>query len=302
MNSIQLKTFCAVARKRSFTLAAKEVYLSQSTVSFHIRSLEQEFGVKLFDRAGREVTLTQAGELLLDYSQRILDLEKAAHQSVEELQGLVRGDLKIGASTIPGEYIAPYCLGAFKEKYPDIALTLGVADTARVAAGVAAGDFELGLVGAAMNQPALTFEPFAEDQVVLIAAPGRVQWGPQPLALEDVLSLPLLVREPGSGTRSALEQALGGRGLSLANLNVVMELGSTQAIKAGVRAGLGVSFVSAWAITDERRWGLLEVIPLRDFAIRRQFYLSHRKQRTLSPAAAAFARFLRENPPTPPEV
>jgi len=301
MNSIQLQTFCAVARKRSFTQAAQEVNLSQSTVSFHIRSLEQEFGAKLFDRATREVTLTQAGELLLDYSQRILDLEKTAHQTIDELQGLVRGDLKIGASTIPGEYMAPPRLGAFREKYPDIALTLGVADTAKVVTGVLTGDFELGLVGAAMNQPALTFEPFAEDQVVLITAPGHVELN-RPYALQDILSWPYLLREPGSGTRAALEQALGERGLTLSDLNVVMELGSTTAIKAGVRAGLGVSFVSAWAVQDERQWGLLERISLPDFPIRRRFFLIHRTHRTLSPAAAAFARFLRENPPTPPEV
>ena len=299
MNSIQLRTFAAVARKRSFTQAAQEVHLSQSTVSFHIRSLEQEFGVKLFDRAGREVTLTRAGELLRDYGRQIQDLETAAHQAIDDFQGLMRGELRIGASTIPGEYIAPPLLGAFRKEYPEVAVSLHIADSAGIIAGVQSGDLEFGLVGAEMKKETLIFEPFAQDELVLIAAPGERESDP-PNTIRDVLSRPLLLREPGSGTRSALEQTLAPQELTLDDFNLAMELGSTQAIKAGVRAGLGVSFVSAWAVQDECQWGLLEILPLSDFTVRRPFFLTHRAHRSRSPADTAFTHFLQDNTPSLP--
>lgn len=292
MDLRQLEIFAKVAELGSFSRAAEALFLTQPTVSEHIRSLEQEFGVRLLDRLGRGAAVTRAGQLLLSHARHMLAVSREARQAMDGFLGRMSGELSIGASTIPGEYILPPLIGRFKEKYPDISITLLIGDSQRAVDWVAEGRVELGVVGARLAHRAVGFQELMPDDVVVVV-PGTHAWrGRTDITLDELRTQPLLIRERGSGTRAALEHALGGAQLDMGAFRIAGEMGSTQAIKQAVRAGVGVSVISRRAVEDECRSGLLTCLRIKELPIARSFYLATHKERSRSPLAEGFRVFV----------
>ena len=292
MDLRQLEIFVKVAEFRSFSKAAEALYLTQPTVSEHVRTLEDELGVRLLDRLGRGAAATPAGLLLLSYAQRLLSLAREARQAMEGFQGRMSGDLLIGASTIPGEYVLPTLIGRFKEKYPDISITLLIGDSQAVSDWVAEGRAELGVVGARLPVRGVEYKELMPDEVVVVVRGTHAWLGRKEVTLAELREEPLLIRERGSGTRAAIEAALSETGTDLSAFRVVGEMGSTQAIKQAVKAGVGASLVSRRAVEEECASGRLWCLRIRDVTITRAFHLATHKERSRSPLSDAFRVFL----------
>lgn len=291
-----IQVFLAVWKNRSFSRAAQEVHLTQPTVSGHIQVLEETLGVRLFDRGGKEVTPTKAGEILYPFARQILRLNLQAEREIAMFLGQEKGSLDLGGSNIPGQYILPGLIGRFKAKRPSIRVILRISDTAAIAAAVASGELELGMVGAVVQKKSLRFEPCFDDEMVLIVSPGHRLADCKKVSINNLASEPFILREKGSGTRLASERALQAAGnLQLSDLQIVAEMGSTEAIRQAVRAGLGCSIVSRRAVKDDLEHGLLHAPVLEGVQLSRKFYLIWHNQRTLSPLAHAFRSFLLPN-------
>ncbi len=292
MDLRQLEVFVKVAELGSFSRAAEALFLTQPTVSEHIRALEEELGLRLLDRLSRGAAATKAGQLLLSYARQILQLHRDARQALEQFQGRMSGELVAGASTIPGEYVLPLLIGRFKEKYPDISISLLIGDTRQALDWLLEGKVEVGVVGARVPEPALGYQELMPDELVLVVSSGHPWHGRKTVALDEVRAEPLIVRERGSGSRQALERALEEVGLDLGDFRVVSEMGSTQAIKQAVKAGVGISLISKRAVEDECRANLLWCVKVKDLRFSRSFYLVTHRGRTRSPLAEAFREFL----------
>lgn len=292
MDLRRLEIFAKVAELGSFSRAAEALSLTQPTVSEHVRALEEELGVQLLDRLGRGAVPTPAGQLLLGYALRILGLAREGRQALDQFQGRLRGDLTVGGSTIPGEYVLPALIGRFRAKYPDIAITLLIGSSRQVSEWVEAGRVELGVVGAQPTSRNLESRELMADEIVVIVPPDHRWAMRQTVGLDDVRAEPLVLRERGSGSREAFERALGAVGLDLSAFRVAGEMGSTQATKQAVRAGIGVALISRRAVEDECRARLLTCLKVRDLAVTRSFYLVIHRDRTRSPLAQAFREFV----------
>lgn len=286
----QLEIFCTVAEQRGFSLAAAALGLTQPTVSFQIAALEEELGTRLFERGGRTTVLTKSGEVLYKYAREILALSGEAAQAIHSLKGLLWGEVTLGASTIPGEYILPSALQAFRAAHPGIALAVEIGDTAGIVRRVLNNEVDLGVVGAGEKNEKLVFTRFVRDRLVVIAPPEGWFSGDH-LSLEELRKVPFVMRENGSGTRTVMERKLREKGIE--NLNVVMTLGSTEAVKRAVESGAGVSIVSERAIRNEVQLGRLRRMEIEGVDLRRDFFIVHRKQKVLSPAAGALLEFLK---------
>jgi DNA-binding transcriptional LysR family regulator len=290
----QLRVFCAVVEKRSFSRAGEVVYLSQPTVSLQISALEQELGTKLLDRRGREVAITRTGETLYDYARKVLELVEEAEQAIEQLKGLVKGKLTLGASTIPGEYILPNLLAEFKAKYPGIDINLIIGDTKGIIEKVTDNEVEVGVVGTREKSEKLVFDPFTTEKLVLIAALNSSWFKHDEAILEELKEVPLILRESGSGTMATVKRNLHQAGIKEEDLTVMMRLGSTAAVKRAVESGAGVSLISERAIENELKLGTIKTIPVKDLKLDREFFIVYSKKKSHSPAAQALLQFLQE--------
>jgi DNA-binding transcriptional LysR family regulator len=292
MDLRRLEVLLKVAELGSFSRAAEALFLTQPTVSEHVRALEKDLGVQLLDRLGRGAAPTPAGQLVLGYAHRILALMREARQAVDQFQGRMLGELIVGGSTIPGEYILPALIGQFKAKYPDISISLRVGSSQQVSEWVEEGRVEIGVVGARPGSRGLVARELMADRMVIVVPPDH-PWSRRPsVTLADVRAEPLVVRERGSGTRQALERALAEAGTELAAFRVAGEMGSTQAVKQAVRAGIGVALMSKLAVEDECRARLLVCVQVRGLDVRRSFHLVTHRERSRSPLAQAFLEFV----------
>ncbi len=298
MDLRRLEIFAKVAELGSFSRAAEALFLTQPTVSEHIRALEDELGLQLLDRLGRGATPTRAGQLFLGYTQRILALAREARQAIDQFQGRMSGELVVGGSTIPGEYLLPTLIGRFKGKYPEIAITLLIGDSRQVSEWVEEGRVELGVVGARPPSRALDSRALMTDELVVVVPAGHPWFTHESITLEELRTEPMIVRERGSGSRGALERALAAISLDLGAFRVAAEMGSTQAVKQGVRAGVGVSLISKRAVEDECRARLLHCVKVRDLRVSRSFYLVTHRDRSRSPLASAFLEFIESEFPS----
>ena len=294
MDIRKLEVFCKVYELRSFSRAGDETYLSQPTVGGHIKSLEDHLGCRLFDRLGKEVVPTRAGDILYEHAVKIIQLREETERAISLFQGKLKGKLLVGGSTIPGDYILPALLGEFRETYPDVVTSLKVGDTKQIVDMVLDAEIEVGMVGARLEHPSVIYHVFQEDELILAAAYGNTFSQRAPLSLGDLTTIPFVLREYGSGTRITLEQALREFSFGLKKFNVVAEMGSTQAVKEAVRAGMGLSILSRRAVEDEIRFNLLVEIPVKGLAIKRHFYLVTHRSRTMFPICQAFWNFCTE--------
>ena len=298
MDLWHVEVFYHVAKHRSFSKAAEVLLLTQPTVSGHIKALEEHLTLVLFDRLGRDIRLTRAGEVLYGYAQQLLATKTAAVQALQELQEGLRGELVIGGSSIPGQYVLPRVLGYFQPRYPGITIVLSVTDTMETLERISRGDLELGLVGATVSHPQIVYHPFTEDELVLAVASGHPWAGQRTVPRHLLAEQPFIQRERGSGSRLVVEQTLQAHGLDPTRLNVIAEMGTTEAIKQAVKAGIGVSIISRLALADEIRAGSICTVRLEQLTIRRHFSIVRHKAHTLSPLARTFERFLHTFDPT----
>ena len=292
MDLRRLEIFVRVAEFGSFSRAAEALFLTQPTVSEHVRALEDELGVQLLDRLGRGAAPTPAGQLLLGYARKLLALAGEAQQAVDQFQGRVSGELIVGGSSIPGEYVLPSLIGAFRAKHPEIAVTLLIGDSRSVQEWVESGRVELGVVGVRPTGRSLDSRQLMADELVVVVAPDHPWVGRGNISVEDIRHEPLILRERGSGSRDTLERALATVGLDFGAFRIVGEMGSTQAIKQAIRAGFGVSLISRRAVEDECRARLLGCVSVRDLDVSRAFHLVTHRERSRSPLAQAFLAFI----------
>lgn len=291
-----LETFCRVASLKSFSKAAEDLFLTQPTVSGHILALEKSLSIRLFDRIGREIRLTKAGEIFHRFASRILASRKELVNALSQFSQGIRGELLLGASTIPGEYLLPKLMGKFKREHPRFTISLRIADTKKVVQDVLEGIVEFGLTGAQVKHPSLRYEKFTEDEVIVVSPPAHPLSRKKKVGLEDLLKEPWIIREEGSGTQMAVEKELRRRGTSLKRFDVVLEMGSTSSLKEGVKSGLGLAFLSRRAAEEDLNQGRLSRIDVEGLdPILRQIYIVSHSGRTLSPIGMAFLRFLKKS-------
>ncbi len=287
-----LKVFCKIVESESFSKAADAVYLTQPTVSGHIKKLEEEVGVRLLDRLGHRATPTKAGELLYRYAKRILAVRQEAQQALDEFKGGLRGELTIGASSIPGGYVLPPLIGRFKARYPDISITLEVSSSKEIVNAVIDGAYEVGAVGAKFDDGRIDYQKFAEDEMVLVVPRGHPWAAKGSIKAKDLPSQPFFFREKGSGTRKMMEQALEHHHLSMGAFKVIGEMGNNEAIRQAVKAGAGVAIISKLAVESDIKCRELAVVHIAGLKLTRDFYLITHRHRSLSPICNAFLKFI----------
>lgn len=258
----RLQVFHAVAKQLSFTKAAEILFMTQPAVTFQIKQLEEHFNARLFERGHGRIQLTPAGEVALGYAERILTLSTELDTRIREMTGGLAGPLLIGASTTIAEFLLPRVLGEFKATHPDVQAKVIVGNTELIETRVTEHALDLGLIEGPSSAPALVAEVCCEDELQVIAAPSHVLAGHSELRPSDLVSHPYISRETGSGTREFTDLYFRNAGIDPASLNVIMELGSPEAIKGVVATGIGFAVMSRAAADKDRRLGLLAAVPL----------------------------------------
>ncbi len=286
----QLRTFRAVAEQLSFSAAALELSISQPSVSYQVKELETVLGLPLIDRLGKRVRLTEAGQVLYEYARRTLALLDEAALVMEQMRGIERGTLRVGASTTVGIYVVPLALGGYKKLHPNLAMSLEIGSRDSLQDRLKQCALDVAVLSLHVADPDLVTTPFMEDELVMVVPAGHPLADRRGLTLRDFAGESFLIREPESGTRLAVELAARHAGV---DLKVGMELGSNGAIKHAVEAGLGVAVLSSRAVELERRGGGLVVVDIEGFPIRRPWSIVHLRRRHLPSAVAQFIDYLR---------
>ena len=286
-----LKIFVSVYRNKSFTRAAEDLNISQPTISEHIKNLEHSLSCSLFDRLGRSIKPTPEAEVLYPRALQLLDDLEQMHDEIMAAGTGIRGNLVIGASTIPGTYILPRLAYTFKKLHPDVAFEIIIEDSGKITNMVLQHDLLCGIVGVETPSNKLDFIPVIEDELVLVAT--RKVLDQKSITLEKLAAIPFLQREDDSGTRQTFEFFLGKKNTSSAGFNIVATLGSTSAVKQAVKESLGASVISRIAVQEELDNRTLHEIQIRNLRMKRKFYLVRQKKRTIPPQYHAFCDHLR---------
>lgn len=289
----QLEIFKKVVDLESFSKAADAVFLAQASVSERISNLEATIGVRLLDRLGRRVVPTKAGELLYKHALLLLEMKKTACLEMQDFLGVKRGEVRIGGSTIPGEYILPGIIGHFRESYPMISVSLTVGSSGDIEDLVLEGHFELGVIGSLSTDRNLIVQELWRDELV-VAVPIGHRWSTrEEIDVEEIYEEPFILRETGSGTLRIFEKYMGSMDSgSIEALRAVTRFGTSTAVKEGIKAGLGVSVISSRALATELETGVLKALRIRGLPMSRSFYLIRDKRRMPSPLCIAMLEFL----------
>jgi DNA-binding transcriptional LysR family regulator len=285
----KLEVFLKVYETKSFSKASKILYLTQPTITLHIKDLEETLGVKLLDRNTRKVIPSKAGKIVYEYGKEIIKFLKEMERELELYRDEKKGMVEIGGSTIPGQYILPKIIKGFKEKYSEISIFLKVGDSREIVEKVIKGEFDLGMVGAVFKNKDVIFKSCYEDEIVLIAPPD---FSEDEIDLGKLYKIPLIKREEGSGTWKNAIENLQKKGLDIMKLNIIGEMGSTEAIKEAVKSGLGCGFVSSLAVELENKLNLIKIVKIKDVSIKRKFYLIYPRVKKLTPSEKKFINFI----------
>ena len=290
MDIHQLKVFTSVFKNKSFSKASEELHLTQPTISNHIKALEDEFNSKLFDRLGRTIIPTKEAEVLYRHSMEIIEKADTLKEAIGEFKKDLTGKLIIGTSTIPGVYLIPRMMTAFQKKYPTISFQILISDSRGIIDSISRHELLLGIVGAKLDNEQIKYMPFVEDELIVVSPPSLVK--NNRMRLKDLVQLPMVLREEGSGTRRETEKFFEGKGVSLDSIKITGIFGSTDAVKQAVKAGLGVSILSKFSVTDELKHTILEEIKLTDIQMKRKFYIVTHKKRTLPRLYETFLEYI----------
>ncbi|HEY9720629.1 MAG TPA: LysR substrate-binding domain-containing protein [Oscillatoriaceae cyanobacterium] len=301
MNIDQLKTFVIAADELNFTRAAEILHLTQPAVSQQIKELENFFGVPLFERRGRQVQLSVGGERLRPYARHILSQVDEARSLLSELGGRTYGKLLVGSGNTVGIYLLPQLLGDFQREYPDVVISLKVAETSEVVEMLSHGELDLALLEESPNESRLrhlTRVPFLRDELVLVAPPAKLAVSGQnpgaTISVDELYDLPIIMRQPTSRTRQLIWSRMSDAGVDIERLRVTLEFGNTEAIKQAAMAGLGCGWISTLAVRKELASGLLRVVNVEGLSIQRQLWLVVQQTRYLPERVKRFQAFLLE--------
>ena len=278
MSDRRLQVFHAVARLLSFTKAAEVLHMTQPAVTFQIRQLEEQFDTRLFDRAHNRVSLTEAGHVAFEYAETIFEKYSELENAIREITGNISGSLTLGASTTISEYMLPALLGDFNAKNPDVLLRLRVSNTEGIVSMVENNVIDLGVVEGPVTNKNLLVEVCRKDDLVVVVPPDHELADLKSVSVEKMLEYPFICREEGSGTREVIAEHLKDQGVSKHALKSCLELGSPEAIKGAIQAGMGVSVLSSVSLAKELKLGVLKTIPL-DPPLSREFSFVRQRQK-----------------------
>lgn len=271
MSDFRLKVFLSVAKNLSFTKASQELFVSQPAITKHIQELETTYQTRLFERQGNKISLTAAGQLLLEHSERILDHYKQLEYEMHLLHNAYTGELKLGASTTIAQYVLPPLLASFIEKFPQVNLSLMSGNSREIETALQEHRIDLGLVEGIIRLPNLKYTDFLEDELVAIVHPGSKLIIGDEVLPEDLQRIPLVLRERGSGTLDVFEKALLQHDLKLSSLNVLLYLGSTESIKLFLTNSDCMGIVSVRSVRRELFSGLFRVVEIKEMPLLRTF-------------------------------
>ena len=285
MDIRDLQVFLSVAKHLNYTRAGEEVNLSQPSVSVRMRELERDLGSKLFEQLGKKIALTEAGRLLVPYAMRIIAAMSDARQAIDELQGLERGLLRIGASTTPGMYLIPQTIAHFKQRYPKIEVHLAVKDTRQIEDGVIRNEFDFGFVGGHLAGDEVDVLPWMTDHLVLVVPSNHHLARKKSVKIADLRKEMFILREAGSATRAAVAHHLKKADLEV---DTVMEMENPESVKKAVQSGLGIAFISKFAVESELKAKSLVAVNVKGLDINRELKIVYRKDKHLGRAAQTF--------------
>lgn len=296
MEDHKLKVFCTVAETKSFSKTSEIIHLTQPAVSLQIQALEEVYETKLFDRSSSTVTLTPSGEVLYKYAKEILNLYASAEKVIGEITGLVKGSISIGASSTIGNYLLPGVITDFKRTHLKIKIHLLVGNTKRVVELLNSGNIDLGLVEGEVTRQKMQVDKLIPDELLLVV-PSHHPWAKKKeVSINELTKEPFILREGGSGTRQMIEKFLSVHGVSAHDLKISMVLGSTEAIKAAVENGLGVSIISRWSARKEIKYGTLSLLRIKEQKMVREFSLITNKGAVSSHAVDEFLTYIKSYP------
>lgn len=285
MDFKQIEAFVNVAKHKSFSKAADAIYLSQPTISAHIASLEQELGIILFDRNGKDIRLTHGGSLFLEYAINLMNIRNNAITNLANYNNKIAGKLIISSSTAPCRFILPKLVTIFKESFKDVTFDIKEESTKNVVDMIIGGESEIGIVGEILKDSRLSYTKIADDNLVLVSNYPNLS---EELDIEDIFDESFILREKGSATRSTFEDALNSHGYSPSRLKVFAEVSSLEAVLQFVKNGTGLSVVSELACEDYIKSGLIRKHTIKGLNMSRDIYAVIHTRRTLSPASRAF--------------
>jgi LysR family transcriptional regulator, transcriptional activator of the cysJI operon len=296
MNIEHLKVFYVVAKGNSFSETAKILHLSQPSISLQIQQLESTLATKLFERTTKRISLTPTGELLYKYAEKILNLVHETKKEISLLSESIHGDLIIGASLTIGGYILPYILGRYQKEFPNVKLILKLDNSQQVIEKLSNQEIHVGFIESLKIYPDVQQIPFMEDELVIITSPGLYHlsdYGKVDITPDELFSLPMIMREQGSGTRQVVEESLRRFQLDPSKLNIILELENTEAIKSAVESGLGISIISKSAIKKELQLGVLQEVSIRGIRLKRKFTFIYNEE-TLTLPSESFFSFIQQ--------
>lgn len=290
LNTNHLKVFHGVAQNLSFSKAANQLYTSQSSVSIQIKKLEDSIGLKLFEQLGKSIYLTEAGNILYSYTQKVFALIDEATQAINEIKGFSKGKLLIGSSTTPGIYLLPKIIGKFITIYPGVVPKLQISNSQHIGEMVSKNLLDFGIIGEEFDYPSdLCIEPWIKDELVLIVSNKHPLASKVSVSLIDLKNTLFVCREIGSSTRSIVENILAKHNFSA---KIIMELNNTEAVKQAVSADLGVSIISRLAVVNNPE---ILTIPIEGLSFSRMLNIICHKGKIFSPSTERFLAFLKDN-------
>lgn len=292
IENFRIRVFRSVAQHLNFSRAAEELLLTQPAVTQQIKALEEELGIPLFDRGGGHIALTPGGAALLPFTEKMKSLGEEAIAAVAGAYGEHAGELSIGASQTIGQYLLPTFIAGFMKTNPKVRMQARGGNTDEMLEALVDREIQLALIEGPEQRKDVHIEPFMEDHMVLVV-PAAHEWANHEVSIEDLKSQPLLVREFGSGSRRVVEKALSAVGLKTKDLTVCIELDSTEGLLNAVEAGLGVTFVSRWAVRNQLSLGTVKLARVQDLKLARRFSMAYPAGPEPTGSVGAFRNFLR---------
>lgn len=280
-----------MARNLSFTKASQELFISQPAISKHVQELEKEYNVRLFERLGNKIQLTKAGQLLLDHANKILKNYQKLNYDMNALQQYTTGELRIGASTTISQYVVPEMIAAFHRQFPDVRISMLSGNSREIEDALSSDIIDIGMVEGVIRQPQLKYTSFMDDELVAIVRSDNTQLTKESISLAELKSIPIVIREFGSGTLDVIQQALKRQGISLSDLDIEMNFGTTEGIKHYVEKSDALGIVSIRSVNKEIYSNIFRIVEIDGMSINRKLSLVE-KQGETSEIAKSFKRFI----------
>lgn len=271
MFDFRLKVFDTVAKRLNFTKAANELNITQPAVTKHIKEIELNLNIKLFERNGTKIKLTKAGEILLKYTEEIFSVYQKMEFEIGQLQEKQKGILRLGASTTIAQYVLPPILAEFRKRFPEIQLSLVIQNSERIEELLGNHKIDVGLIEAQIKNRTFHYFPFMKDEIVLVSRQNHSIFTKNNIKLDDLKNIPLVFREPGSGTLETIDLALKSKNIKLNELNIEIQLGSTESIKSYILHSDALAFLSIQSILQELKNQTLTIIDIKNLVIERNF-------------------------------